>query len=165
LNQRGIDLEVGGGGRDEVGLGFGVDAGGGGGGGIGVEGRDDAEVGSRIETDIEGDCECISDFHELDRLGSVLVAGIEMDSLLVEIEVKVEALVLRASEEIVETSGPRSSTLTPLGYAEARSRTSMLSTTMTIVQSRTVSRVREVVIEGAGLGMASALFENLTCFS
>jgi len=138
-----------------------VGAGGGGGGGIGVEGRDDADVGSGIETDIEGDCGGISDAQELDRIGSALVMGIEMDSLLVKIEAKVEVLVLRVSEEIVETSGPRPSTLNPLGYAEARSRTSMLSTTITIVQSRTVSRVREVIAEGADLGMISALLEKL----
>ena len=72
-----------------------------GGGGTGVEGRDDADVGSSIETDIEGDGGCIGDVIELERLGSVLVAGIEMNSLLVEIEVKVEALVLRANEERV----------------------------------------------------------------
>lgn len=130
-----------------------MDARSGGGGGIDIEGRDDADVGSRIETAIEGDCGGISDAHELGRLGSVLVADIGMDSLLIKIEIKVKALVLRANEEIVETSGPRSSTLTPLGYAEARSRTGMLSRTMTIVQSRTVSRVREVVPEGADLGM------------
>jgi hypothetical protein len=75
--------------------------GGGGGGGAGIEGRDDADVGSSIETDIEGDGGGIGDVNEPERLGSVLVAGIEMNSLLVEIEVKVEALVLRANEERV----------------------------------------------------------------
>ena len=85
------------------------------------------------------------------------MSAIEMGSLLFKIDVKVEALMLKVNEEIVETSGPTPSTLTPLGYAEARNRISMLSTTMAIVQSRIVSRVRDVVPEGIDLGMVSTL--------
>jgi hypothetical protein len=55
----------------------------------------------------------------------------------------------------VEIYAPGFSTWTALGCVEAMSRTSMLSTTIVLVQSRTVSRVRDKVPEAVDLGILS----------
>jgi hypothetical protein len=59
------------------------------------------------------------------------------------------------SEIEVEIYAPEFSTWTALGYVEARSRTSTLSTTIILVQSRIVSRVRDKVPEAVDLGILS----------
>jgi hypothetical protein len=107
---------------------------------------DDTNVGT--ETDIEAGLE--RDGHVtyvmLGRLGSVLVVCIETISSLGEIE--------------VDIYGPGLSTWTALGYVEATSRTSTPSTTMVLVQSKTVSRVRDKVPEAADVGILSTLWRR-----